>query len=243
MAKEPIVWVIAYISPKQMFTVDRDLYKFKRYRSVEPYIPSIRILTKQVKGKRHFQTIPMLFNYGFFKVPKYFVPNSHYLEQMKKDIECIIGWVKDPGITKEKGMFTLEKLHNPLGVALASRAEISRIKLAEESQTFYTAEDIKTLYEGKIITLHTYPFEGLPAEILEINEKQRFVRVKLLLDTALKTIKVSFENVFFTVYREEYLDERMKEQYLDDLAYRHKGIENVIQSKHGDKSKSLEDSD
>lgn len=230
MAKEPIVWVIAYISPKQMFTVERDLLKHKKYNIVTAYIPQVKILVKQIKGKKHFQTVPLLLNYGFFKVPKYFVPNAHYLEKMKKDLECIVNWVKDPGITKDKGMFTMDKLHNPLGVALASNKEINRIREAEKNQTFYTAEDIQTLYPGKIITLHTYPFDGLPAEIQEINEKQKYVRVKLLLETSMKIIKVSFENIFFTVYQDKYLNENegMRETYIDELSSRHKNIENVI---------------
>src|SRR5690606_18617887 len=107
------------------------------------------------KGKQHFQTIPLLFNYGFFKVPKYYIPNAHYLDRLKKDVKAIIGWVKDPGVTPERGMFSSDKLYNPQGVAIVSKKEITRLKEAEKSQRFYTARDIETLYEGKIITLHT----------------------------------------------------------------------------------------
>lgn len=240
MAKEPTSWVIAYISPKQMFSVERDLFKYKRYKAVEAYIPSIKILAKQVKGQKHFQTIPMLFNYGFFKVPNYFIPNSHYLDLMKKDIECLTGWVKDEAVDRRSNPSS-GRLYNPLGVAIASKDAIQRIREAEKTQVFYTSDDIKTLYEGKIITLHTYPFEGLPAEIVEISEKQRYVKVKLLLETSSRTVKVGFENIFFSVYKDSYSDDKMKEQYLDDLGHRHKGIENIIEAKHGNRSKGMED--
>jgi hypothetical protein len=229
MAKEPVVWAIAFISPKKMFTVERDLLKHSnRYKGVKAYIPVVKIMTKQVKGKQHFETVPMLFNYAFFKIPKYYIPNPAFLEKMKKDVECIINWVKDPSISKEKGYFTMDKLYNPTGVALASQKDIDNLREREKGKTFYTASDIKSLKEGATITLHTYPFEGLPAEIIKVNEDQGYVTVRLLLETSLQVIKVKFENVFFTIYKDVYLEDKMREEYIDEMKARNKGVGDKI---------------
>lgn len=215
MAKEPSRWVIAYIAPKSLLTLERDILKYPKYRTVTPYIPSIKILVKQSKGKKVFQTVPLLFNYGFFKVPKYFIPNPSFLDAMKRDFECIIGWVKNPVIEPKPG-FSKGGLYNPLRIAIASDKEVKRLQREEQGQSFYTKEDVDTLYQGKIITLHTYPFEGLPAEVLEVNTTNKFVRVKLLLETTIHTIKVSFENIFFSMYQDKNMDEKMREEYIED---------------------------
>lgn len=232
MAKEPVKWAIGIIDPKLIFTVERDLLKHRKYNIVSAYIPTIKVLKKQVKGKKHFQTLPLLFNYAFFKVPKYFIPNPHFLEEMKKDVECLLNWARDLAINKEQGFFTMDNLYNPARVALAKDGEIERIKEREERQVFYTSEDIKTLKNAKTITLHNYPFEGLPAEVIEVNEGSKYVKVRLLLGSDMSVMKVNFENVLFSIYREQYFDEKMKEDYIDELNSRHKNIENALQGKN-----------
>lgn len=223
MAKEPSRWVIAYINPKSIHTLERDRLKFPKYKTVTPYIPSVKILVKQAKGKKVFQTVPLLFNYGFFKVPKYFIPNPTFLDAMKRDFECIIGWVKNPGLVSTEE-FTKGGLFNPLKIAVASKKEIKRIMREEGKQTFYTKADIDTLYEGKLITLHTYPFEGLPAEVMEVNEANKYVKVRLLLDTTFSVVKVGFENIFFSLYQDRNMEEAMREEYVEEVKVAKKPI-------------------
>jgi transcription antitermination factor NusG len=243
MAKEPTLWAIAYVDPKRIHTLERDFMKHSKYRIVTAFVPIVKVLNKQFKGKKTFTEVPLLFNYGFFKVPKYFIPNPHFLEAMKKDFECIAGWVTDRALsTKKKGV--MEDLYNPKAIAIASMHEIKRLRKAEELSTFYSAEDVNTLYIGKCITLHTYPFDGIPVIITEINKKNHYVKVKLSDEASLRPVKISFDNIFFTAYKDDYLNEKMKEEYLDDLKSRNKGIENVIFGKNEKReSKSVGDTD
>ena len=95
MAKAPVVWISAYVSSKHIASLENDLKKSPIYRGVRVFIPMVTVLNKRHKGKDHFEEIPFLFNYGFFRVPKYFLPNSHLLRQMKTDITAIYGWVTD----------------------------------------------------------------------------------------------------------------------------------------------------
>lgn len=229
MAKSPHKWVICYIDIKKLHLLSVDLRKESKYESVSSYIPYIQILKKKLKGKNHFDKMPLLFNYGFFKVPKYFIPNPYFLEQMKKDIRCIYGWVMDPP-AKAKDQPLLEygkySLYNPMGIALASDEEIMRIISAETTQSIYTEKDIDTLFIGKQIILKKYPFDGLPAEIDSIDKNKKEVMVKLLLDTPLsgKPIRVSFENIFWSVYQ-TYLDPEPKEESIEDIKMKYRNYE------------------
>lgn len=233
MAKEPSVWVTALISPKKMFTVERDLLKHRaKYKGIIAYIPTVKVLSKQVKNRKVYDTLPMMFNYGFFKVPKYYIPNYKFLESLKKDMECIMQWVKDPCITREQGYFTMDKLYNPLSIAIVSVKEINSMKTHESQKTFYTDRDIDSLKPGSIVTLHIYPWEGLPAEIIAVNKEQKYISVRLLLGTSLSLMKIGFENVLYSIYRDVYTENSMSEESLDDIKSRHKGIENSIEGKN-----------
>lgn len=222
MAKSATKWVICYIDATKLHLLSVDLRKHEKYRKVESYIPSIDILKKKLKGKTQFETVPLLFNYGFFKVPKYFIPNPHFLEEMKKDIRCLYAWVQDP-LAKSMIKPVLEYrpgyLYNPMGVALAKDHEIRNIKEHEKTKTIYTDKDIDTLYENKIIMLQKYPFDNLPAAIIKIEKEKKRVWVKLLIDTPLasKPIAVAFENIFYTVYQSSYLNLEMKEESVETM--------------------------
>lgn len=229
MAKAPSKWVICYIDQDNLHLLSTDLRKQPKYQSVRAYIPCIQILKKKLKGKHHFDNVPLLFNYGFFEVPKYFIPNPYFLEQMKKDIRCIYGWVTDP-LAKSKTQPLLDYakycLYNPMGVAVASDKEMRRVRKAEANKSIYTEKDVDTLYVGKQIILRKYPFADIPAEIVEIDKNKKEVKVKLLLDTPIssKPISVSFENIFWSVYQ-TYLDPKPKEESIEDIKIKFKNFE------------------
>ena len=229
MAKSATKWVICYIDATKLHLLSVDLRKHEKYRRVEAYIPSVEILRKKLKGKNQFETVPLLFNYGFFKVPKYFIPNPHFLEQMESEIRCLYAWVKDPLSKSTKASllhYAKGKLYNPMGVALATDKEINAVKEHEKQKAIYTEKDIDTLYEGKIIILQKYPFDNLPAEIMEIDRVKKEVKVKLLIDTfmAAKPIRVAFENIFYSVYQSNYLNLEMKEQSIEAINQKFKNF-------------------
>jgi hypothetical protein len=150
---------------------------------------------------------------------------------MKEDIRCIYSWLIDPVASKNEGYLHFVKLHNPLKVAMADGVEVARIRDHENLKTIYTEKDLKTLYKGQQITLQCYPFEGLPAKIIEIDRERKRVEIRLLLETPLNKqskIWVSFENIFFTRYSEDYVEGPMKEQSLEEIQLKRGGRKNSI---------------
>src|SRR5882757_7780452 len=89
-------WVVAYIDSTFISSVEKELSKFEIYREIEAYIPTVKVLKKTFKGKQTWEEVPLLFNYGFFKIPRKFAVHHKFLEDLKNNISCIYAWVKDP---------------------------------------------------------------------------------------------------------------------------------------------------
>jgi transcription antitermination factor NusG len=222
MAKRPVVWVSAYISSKALVSLERDLAKSNIYKGVKVFIPTIRVLKKKHKGKEHYEDIPMLFNYGFFRIPKYFIPNSHFMKKMREDITAIYAWVTDRCIDTTMNHTLNRKyfLHNPLGIGIIRERDILKVKKCQKTKSIYNAADVANLYPGKIVILRGYPFDGLDAEIIHINTTKKEVEVKLLLQTHMSRVRVSFDNIFYTIYKDAFMNTEMKETSLEALGKR-----------------------
>src|SRR5688572_29236437 len=89
-------WLVAYIEAEYIPKVQEDLKKKKDFDEIEVYIPTVKILKKKFKGKEQFEEVPLLFNYGFFKVPRHLAVSRKFLDKMKESISCIFAWVRDP---------------------------------------------------------------------------------------------------------------------------------------------------
>lgn len=224
------VWLVAYINSSFISTVEKDLKKFKKYKDVKVYIPTVKILRKQFKGKNEFEEVPLLFNYGFFQIRK-ISAHAEFLSQMKEDIPCVFSWVSDsqslikskPDIrlltqpkTKEK-IFAEISPEQKVQVATATDKEIENLMSVRNSTTIYSQEEIDNLKTGGIITLKGYPFNDVPARIIHINHKTQKVRVELLITELMKEVTVSFENVFYTIYQGGYDVEGGREESLDEI--------------------------
>lgn len=221
MARTEGIWLIAHINRDYIESAEAELKQYE-YTDIQIYIPTVRILKKNFKNKEIFEFIPLLFNYGFFKVPFDKACQVEYLSLLRQRITCIYGWVKDPiktvtsspRLRLDNGNF-IDALPK---AAVASDAEVSRMITASETFSIYNKEDLDRIKPGSYITLAGYPFENMPAKVIKINHKKKEVKVKLLLDTmdsfSQNTI-VSFENVFYSVYKN--FNEESKEKSYDEM--------------------------
>lgn len=232
-SKNKRVWLIAYINRSYINIANEELAEYG-YKNVEAYIPTVRVLRKQFKGKPVFEFVPLLFNYGFFNMPYKKACNTEYISELRQRITCIYGWVKDPIKTVSENLhLRLDNrgfIHAIPKAALATDEEVTRLVKASDSMSIYNAEDLERIKPGDYIKLEGYPFEGMPAEIISINKRKREVIVKLLLDAIVKQVTVSFDNVFYSVYKNfketgrESSTDKLKENYgqgaVDYLTYK-----------------------
>lgn len=204
-------WVIAYINSAYIDFVYKDLKKSKEYDDVEVYIPTVKILKKTFKGEQHFEEVPLLFNYGFFKIPRKFAVHSAYLENMKKNINCIYAWVRDPAkvlSTKPRLRADNKPVYDgDIPVATANSEEIAELVKAAYYSSVYDEDEIDRLNPGMVITLRGYPFENMVAEVVEVYPKKQKVKMKIEMFDTLKEVMVSFDNIFFTVYHNKSYDD------------------------------------
>lgn len=206
-------WLIAYIDAAHIERVQRDLAKYPEYKDITAYIPTIKLLRKSFKGKNEFEDVPLLFNYGFFKVPRKYAIYKNFLESMQQNIACIYAWVKDPAKVVE----TFPKIRMDgksvygdkyIPVATATAEEVANLVKNSDNYSTHDAQDIKNLKEGDVIILHGYPFEGVKAKIVEVDVDKEEMKVEIMIFDQLRPIKVvSFDNIFFTVYHNNGYDD------------------------------------
>ena len=221
------VWCIAYINSKSIHLVENDLMLKKEYKEIKPYIPNVKVLKKIFKGKNEFDHVPLLFNYGFVKIPLYQAVNPEFHIELRNNINCIYSWVKDIIKIKETAVRDKEGeeilYYKPtVSVAVATNKEIENVIKSRNKLTIYSSEDLENIKKGSIITLYGYPFDDIEAKILNINHAKEEVKVRLLTFQVQREIIVSFNNVFYTIYSGGY-DEKLKEKSLDEIQEKNKG--------------------
>lgn len=205
-----LIWLIAYIDTSKVPLLVKDLNKSNQFSEIEAYVPTVKVLKKQFKGKDIFDEVPLLFNYGFFKVPRVWAINVDLLAKLKADITCIAHFVKDPA-----------KPQSEVKCATATQSDIENIIMAAKANNIYSAHDIDNLKIGSLVNLVGYPFEGMEATVVHVNKQSKKIRVTLDLGFEGgengKEVEVSFDNVFYTIYKgshdENYNQERLLEDY------------------------------
>lgn len=213
-------WAIAYINRDFLYCVEADLKKYPEYHDVTAYIPTVRILRKQFKGRDIFEEVPLLFNYGFFNIPGDKL-QVEFIQKMKERVLGIHAWVKDTKTiitTRPSLIVGNEPLvrEDIIPVALATSGEIAQLINMHKQLSIYDKYDVDKLKPGMLITLKGYPFEGMDAIVKNVDKKKETVEVELQLESIMKHASVSFDNIFYTVYH-SVKDESMKEKYIEDL--------------------------
>jgi transcription antitermination factor NusG len=221
---ENYVWVICYVDITKIDSIEKNLgKKYRKYLNVEAFVPLVKILNKTFKRKDLYKEVPLLLNYGFFKVPEYFIYNDETLRLLKEDVEAIYQWVKDPAKESRRK----RKKRKMPTVALATQTEIEQLIVQSKKFSTYTPEQVDELQVGSIVTLRTYPFENMMVEILEIHKARKKVDVKIISDVKIHSkVTISFDHLFYTIYHENSLVNSGKEVTIGDIKDRGFDLEN-----------------
>lgn len=230
MRTEQYIWVIAYVDRDHLDKLQKELNRNNQYTGIEAQIPVVQVLKKKFKGKDSFDEVPLLFYYGFFKIPILWAINHDLLDKIKKDLTCITAWVKDPA--KVWSSHSRADLTKPILLgsrdvpyATATSDEVSRlIRLAKE-ESIHSSDDIDKLEVNSIITLMGYPFEGMEARVESIDRERKKVKVVLKMSVddddedsfGGNPITVSFDNVFYSIYRGSFSDDFQTEKPVTDF--------------------------
>ena len=216
------VWVVCYVNLSKLDRLDKDLKANTLHEDVKVFIPKVKVFKKKYKQKNIFEEHPLLFNYGFVNVPRYFLNNPEFLYNLKKEVHAIYGWVKDPSIEIQQ-IATLhdedyELPENPAGLSLATEEEIIRLADQQDTGESYSESEIEELEVGQVIQLKHWPWEGIDAKITKIDKVKRKVTVELLISSTISKATLTFDQIFYTIYSGETLASAGKEVLMSDLS-------------------------
>lgn len=169
-------------------------------------VPTISVLKKSRKGKNEYEDVPLLFNYGFIKMKPEKAFDRYYLNKLKRDIPGILSFMKSLDYRPKRKRLRVdnaEDFDDYSMVATITKEEVKKYCRMSKANKIFSVNDITRVAIGDYVVLRGYPFEGIPAIILESNLNTRKMLVKLYpeMDGSLE-IEVPMENVLYSAYHE-----------------------------------------
>lgn len=169
-------------------------------------VPTISVLKKSRKGKNEYEDVPLLFNYGFIKMKPEKAFDRYYLNKLKRDIPGILSFMKSLDYRPKRKRLRVdnaEDFDDYSMVATITKEEVKKYRRMSKANKIFSVNDITRVAIGDYVVLRGYPFEGIPAIILESNLNTRKMLVKIYpeMDGSLE-IEVPMENVLYSAYHE-----------------------------------------
>ena len=209
-------WAIAYINNKYREGISDSLSKLGLVYKVS--IPCIKVLRKKFKNKKHFQVLPLLFNYGFIALPEDYLKSRELLISLKDKVSGIYSWMyREPS----KEGFIVETVNSK---------KVRELKSKAENLSIFSVDELSKFKAGDQIILKGYPFEGLAAKIKSINPKSKKVLVDIFIMSSVREVEVSFENIFYSPY--ENFDESLSSQVIETMEEKFKNSRDWLQYKN-----------
>lgn len=229
-------WAIFHINNKFYQDIKKEL-RDRGYEGIRVCVPTVSILKKKQKGKDIFEDIPLLFNYGFIRMPVSQAYNRQFLNKLRREITGIHSWVKSlEGMHPKRRRSRVENAedHDDYSlVATASWEDVKRLKNMSKQNQAYNKTDIIKLQVGSYVTLRGYPFEGIDAEVAEVNPKNNKLKVILYpSNNGSKIIStVSFEHAIYSIYH-NYDESLQSSKYeMDSSVITQDDIDNTLKRK------------
>lgn len=201
MKKPKQVYCMCYLELKYFKTIQQELDQHG-YRA-KAIIPTVRVLKKVVKTRSVYQEVPILFNYGFIKMSVKDAYCRNYLNEIKKNISGIRGWVKSPETLhprkKKRRVDNMDIFDDFSMVATTTRDEVKRFKRLSKKNHRFSGDDL-AISIGEYIILKGYPYDGIDATVLDINYNTKTVKLLLYPENGRMELNLPFENVINNVY-------------------------------------------
>lgn len=201
--KSRYLYCIFYLEKKHWRKIP-DQLKEAGYKGIKCIVPTVNVLRKTSRGKMVFEDHPVLFNFGFIRIPRECAYSRPYLNKMRKKIAGIHSWLKDTQTLHPRKKKI--RIDNPEDfddfsiVATATRKQVIHYNKISRENKKYSLDDLVNVKPGQYITLRGYPYEGQGATIKEVNYKNRTIKVEVLILSGKLEILLPFDNVLYSVY-------------------------------------------
>lgn len=202
--RTPYSYCIFYIERKYSDRINQEL-KEKGYDQLKAIIPTVNILKKTIKGKMVFEEVPVLFNYGFMRMPTEFAFSRPFLNKLKRNISGIRTWLKNTETMHQRKkkirIDNSEDFDDFSLVATCSRKDVRRFKRMAKENKKFSVDDLMNVSIGDYIVLKGYPYEGIDATVLEVDYINKMVKMLLYPERGRMEIWLPFDNVIYSVYQ------------------------------------------
>lgn len=200
----PYSYCIFYIERKYSDRINQEL-KEKGYDQLKAIIPTVNVLKKTIKGKMVFEEVPVLFNYGFMRMPTEFAFSRPFLNKLKRNISGIRTWLKNTETMhqrkKKARIDNSEDFDDFSLVATCSRKDVRRFKRIAKENKKFSVDDLMNVSIGDYIVLKGYPYEGIDATVLEVDYINKMVKMLLYPEMGRMEIWLPFDNIIYSVYQ------------------------------------------
>lgn len=205
MERDPTkyVYCLFYLEKKSWKGTNDQLKKY-HYKRIKAIIPTVNILRKIIKGKMIFTEEPVLFNYGFIRIPRKLAYSRTFMNKLRKKIPGIHSWLRDTETLhsrkKRVRIDNAEDWDDFSLIAMVDRSEVRRfIKIANENKK-YSLDDLVNLKPGDYIHLKGYPYEGVEATVKRVDYLNKQVTVETFVLNGTMKLTLPFDNVLYSVY-------------------------------------------
>lgn len=200
----PYSYCIFYIERKYSHRINQEL-KEKGYDQLKAIIPTVNVLKKTIKGKMVFEEVPVLFNYGFMRMPTEFAFSRPFLNKLKRNISGIRTWLKNTETMHQRKkkirIDNSEDFDDFSLIATCSRKDVRRFKRMAKENKKFSVDDLMNVSIGDYIVLKGYPYEGIDATVLEVDYINKMVKMLLYPEMGRMEIWLPFDNVIYSVYQ------------------------------------------
>ena len=215
-------YCIFYLEDKYYKNINKDL-KDNGYDHVKAIIPTIKFIDHQSSRGRYVDVeVPILFNYGFMRVPTDKVFDRQYMTKMKRVIPGIRGWLKNTETLhrsrgKKPRIDNVDVFDDFSQIARVPRSEVRRFLAITKENSRLKFEDITVLHIGDFITLRHYPYIGVDAIVKEVDWENQRVKLLTYPQSYEITSWLPMELVIYSVYEDFDPRKLLSDQQKSDL--------------------------
>lgn len=199
-----VVYCIFYIERDYYTTINQELEEKGYGKKIRAIVPTVRILRKVVHGREVYEEVPILFNYAFMRMPREWAYSREFLNELKKHISGIRGWLMSPESLHpkkiKKRIDNMDIFDDFSLVAMATKKEVRHFQRLGRQNKRFSVQDIMNINVGDYLVLKGYPYDGIDATVVDVNHTTKMVKLILYPQMGKMEISLPFDQVIDTVY-------------------------------------------
>lgn len=205
MKRPPYTYAICRLDHKFWPYINQEL-KDRGYKHIRAIIPVVKVPLRSKAGHNDYKEVPLLFNYGFIRMNTERAFNRQFLRKLKTQIPGITGWVHNTVTMhprkQRKRIDNAEDWDDFSQVATVKKSDIKFYRRMARSKNIYSKTDVINLKIGEYITLHGYPFEGMGAQVLDINLTTKYISLGIPMGKGNIEVQMPLDQVLYSIYND-----------------------------------------